>query len=210
MCTHKNCKMSLGKAHVFNFAICVYWWRSISFHRSHSSAVQSCLLGYKFVNIYACFPTETLHQCFNGLGGHHLLGCIELQLDHSLPPAASVRSKALIKERLQYMRHLPGTNIPSQSLETVNITAEASAQSSCQPLFPLPHYHSSANFTHLQWVGICNGYIAVQERRGILKVICFAVNGVLSPDECRLFAGIHLQPFWACYLSKYHVVYLYI
>lgn len=70
-------------------------------------------------------PQDNLHQCFNGLGGFHLLGCIHKQLD-TLDSQQALQSKGFIKQRFQYISRLHGTNIPSEGLEQKQLTAEAS------------------------------------------------------------------------------------
>ena len=70
-------------------------------------------------------PQDVLHQDYLGLG-LHLLNCIFDELARTLDTAQDIRSKGLIKQRLQYLRHVHGTNIPSQGLETKNVTGEAS------------------------------------------------------------------------------------
>ena len=80
----------------------------------------------KNVNIFAQMPQDVLHQDYMGLGGVHLLNCVFADLARTLDSAQEVHSKGIIKARLQYLRQVHGTNIPSQGLETKNITGEAS------------------------------------------------------------------------------------
>lgn len=67
-----------------------------------------------------------LHQDYLGIGGVHLLNCIFDELARTLITAQEIHSKGVIKERLQYLRYIHGTNVPSQGLETKNVTGEAS------------------------------------------------------------------------------------
>ena len=88
--------------------------------------LQSCVLGFNKVNIFAAMPQDILHQDHNGLGGVHLLDSIHAELDYTLDSSQAIERKGRIKECLQFVRHLHDTNIPSEGLETEKLTAEAS------------------------------------------------------------------------------------
>ena len=93
--------------------------------------VQSCLMGWNNVNIYDTMAEDDLHQDFLGLSGVHMFDCIYLLLDTTLSAQAAWQSKGAIKERLQILGKLHGTNIPSEGLDAERVTGEASYTCRC-------------------------------------------------------------------------------
>ena len=114
-------------------------------------------MGFNNINIYASLPEDTLHQDYNGLGVH-MFECLEFELDQSLSRAEATRRKGVIKERLQYLRQLHGTTIPSQGLDTEKLTAEVNPRG----LFS-------------KQAGICPGFSAVKLSKP--PVVCAGAEG---------------------------------
>ena len=144
--------------------------------------MQSALLGFPWCNIFQCCPVDILHQDYNGMS-KHICEAVYLLIDNKFSTAVALSTKAELNCRLSEMRNIFQARIPKQGLEAAALNAEVI---SCE----IGHQGERLAFLIVLWHTVSEVlcYVA-QERKGIMKLLPVAVDGILPNEVVRLLAG---------------------
>ena len=149
-----------------------------------SCALQSALLGFPWCNIFQCCPVDILHQDYNGMS-KHICEAVNLLIDNNFPRAAALSTKAELNRRLLEMRNVFWARIPKEGLEAAALNAEVI---NCK----VATKTSTEHFSSVIWPTVLQSqtlWDVAQERKGIMKLLLVAVDGLLPNEVVRFLAG---------------------